>query len=196
MDVMRGLGERGESMPLAGVENLMLHFTPHAEDWSKLPVIVSGEGCYVTDDKGNSYIDGLAGLFTTQVGHGRSELAEVASRQMKELGFFPNWSMHHPRSLELAARISEIAPGDLSSSFFVSSGSEAVETVIKLARQYHKANGEATRYKIISRKIAYHGTTMGALSVTGLPSSKAQLETLLQGLLPVPKNQHDPEGAA
>src|ERR671932_1658658 len=196
MDVMRGLGERGESMPLAGVENLMLHFTPHAEDWSKLPVIVSGEGCYVTDDKGNSYIDGLAGLFTTQVGHGRSELAEVASRQMKELGFFPNWSMHHPRSLELAARISEIAPGDLNSTFFVSSGSEAVEAVINLARQYHKVNGEATRYKIISRKIAYHGTTMGALSVTGLPTFKAPFEPLLQGFMHVPNTHQDPEGAA
>src|SRR5919202_2702970 len=196
MDVMRGLGERGDSTPLPGVENLMLHFTPYAEDWSKLPVIVSGEGCYVTDDKGNSYIDGLAGLFTTQVGHGRSELAEVASRQMKELGFFPNWSMHHPRSLELAARISEIAPGDLSSSFFVSSGSEAVETVIKLARQYHKANGEAERYKVISRKIAYHGTTMGALSVTGLPTFKAPFEPLLQGFYHVPNTHQDPEGAA
>src|SRR5215217_1501115 len=196
MDVMRGLEESGSSAPLPGVENLMLHFTPYSEDWSKLPVIVSGEGCYVTDDKGNTYIDGLAGLFTTQVGHGRSELAEVAARQMKELGFFPNWSMHHPRSLELAARISEIAPGDLSSAFFVSSGSEAVETVIKLARQYHKVNGEAERYKVISRKIAYHGTTMGALSVTGLPAFKAPFEPLLQGFYHVPNTQQDPEGAA
>ena len=196
MDVMRGLGERGESTHLAGVENLMLHFTPYAEDWSKLPVIVSGEGCYVKDDKGNTYLDGLAGLFTTQVGHGRSELAEVAAGQMKELGFFPNWSMHHPRSLELAAKISQIAPGDLDSTFFVSSGSEAVETVIKLARQYHKANGEGSRYKVISRKVAYHGTTMGALSVTGLPSFKAPFEPLLQGFHHVPNTQQDPEGAA
>ena len=196
MDVMRGLGERGESMPLAGVENLMLHFTPYAEDWSKLPVIVSGEGCYVTDDKGRSYIDGLAGLFTTQVGHGRGELAEAANKQMKELGFFPNWSFQHPRSLELAHKLAEIAPGDLGSTFFVSSGSEAVETVIKLARQYHKANGEATRYKIISRKIAYHGTTMGALSVTGLPAFKAPFEPLLQGFMHVPNTHQDPEGAA
>jgi adenosylmethionine-8-amino-7-oxononanoate aminotransferase len=196
MDVMRGLGERGESTPLAGVENLMLHFTPYAEDWSKLPVIVSGEGCYVTDDKGNRYLDGLAGLFTTQVGHGRTELGEAASRQMKELGFFPNWSFQHPRSLELAAKIAEIAPGDLGSTFFVSSGSEAIETVIKLSRQYHKANGEATRYKVISRKIAYHGTTMGALSVTGLPAFKAQFEPLLQGFMHVPNTHQDPEGAA
>ena len=101
---MRGLGEGEDSTPLAGVENLMLHFTPYAEDWSKLPVIVSGEGCYVTDERGNRYIDGLAGLFTTQVGHGRTELGEVAARQMKELGFFPNWSFQHPRSLELAAQ--------------------------------------------------------------------------------------------
>lgn len=196
MDVMRGLGERGDSTPLAGVDNLMLHFTPYAEDWSKLPIIVSGEGSYVTDDKGNTYVDGLAGLFTTQVGHGRTELADAAHKQMKELGFFPNWSFQHPRSLELAAKIAEIAPGDLNSTFFVSSGSEAVETVIKLARQYHKANGEPGRYKIISRDVAYHGTTMGALSVTGLPSFKAPFEPLPSGFFHVRNTQQDPEGAA
>jgi adenosylmethionine-8-amino-7-oxononanoate aminotransferase len=196
MDVMRGLGEHGDSTRLAGVENLMLHFTPYSEDWSKLPVIVSGEGSYVTDDGGRSYIDGLAGLFTTQVGHGRAELAEVAAKQMKELGFFPNWSFQHPRSLELAHKIAEIAPGDLNSTFFVSSGSEAVETVIKLARQYHKTNGEPGRYKIISRDVAYHGTTMGALSVTGLPSFKAPFEPLPSGFFHVKNTQQDPEGAA
>jgi adenosylmethionine-8-amino-7-oxononanoate aminotransferase len=196
MDVMRGLGEHGDSTSLAGVDNLMLHFTPYAEDWTKLPVIVSGEGSYVTDNKGNTYVDGLAGLFTTQVGHGRTELADAAHKQMKELGFFPNWSFQHPRSLELAAKIAEIAPGDLNSTFFVSSGSEAVETVIKLARQYHKANGEPGRYKIISRDVAYHGTTMGALSVTGLPSFKAPFEPLPSGFFHVRNTQQDPEGAA
>src|SRR5215208_5213532 len=196
MDVMRGLGEGGDSTSLPGVENLMLHFTPYAEDWSKLPVIVSGEGCYVTDNKGKTYIDGLAGLFTTQVGHGRSELAEVAAKQMKELGFFPNWSFQHPRSLEMAEKLAEIAPGDLNSTFFVSSGSEAVEAVIKVARQYHKANGEPTRYKFISRKIAYHGTTMGALSVNGIPAFRAPFEPLLQGFEHVSNTQQDPEGAA
>jgi adenosylmethionine-8-amino-7-oxononanoate aminotransferase len=90
--------------------------------------------------------------------------------------------------------MAEIAPGDLSGTFFVSSGSEAVETVIKLARQYHKANGEPTRYKVISRKIAYHGTTMGALSVTGLPSFKAPFEPLLQGFHHVPEHPAGPRG--
>ena len=193
---MEGLGEGGDPTPLAGVENLMLHFTPYSEDWSRLPVIVSGEGCFVTDDRGNTFIDGLAGLYTTQVGHGRTELADAASRQMKELGFFPNWSMHHPRSLELAAKISEIAPGDLNSTFFVSSGSEAVETVIKLARQYHKANGEPGRYKFVSRKVAYHGTTMGALSVTGIPAFKAPFEPLPGGFMHVANTRQDFEGAA
>lgn len=196
MDVMRGLGEKGESTTLVGVENLLLHFTPFSEDWSKLPVIVSGEGCYVTDDRGRSYVDGLGGLFTTQVGHGRSELAEAAAKQIKKLGFFPNWSFQHPRSLELSHRLAELAPGDLGSTFFVNSGSEAVETVIKLARQYHKARGEAERYKVISRKTAYHGTTMGALSVTGLPAFRAPFEPLLQGFVHVPNTQQDPEGAA
>ncbi len=196
MDVMWGVEQGGRAEGLAGAENLLLHFTSFAEDWSKLPVIVSGEGCYVTDDKGRTYVDGLAGLFTNQVGNGRGELGEVAARQMKELGFFPNWSFQHPRSLELAAKLAEIAPGDLSSTFFVSSGSEAVETVIKLARQYHHANGEPSRYKIISREVAYHGTTMGALSATGLPDFKAPFEPLPQGFYHVPNTQQDPEGAA
>lgn len=193
---MRGLGERGTGRGPSGVDNLMLHFTPYAEDWSKLPVIVSGEGCYVTDDRGKRYVDGLAGLFTTQVGNGRTELADAAAAQMKELGFFPNWSFQHPRSLELAAKISELSPGDLDSSFFVSSGSEAVEAVVKLARQYHRANGEPERYKVISRKAAYHGTSFGALSATGIPSFKAPFEPLLQGFEHVPNTQQDPEGAA
>jgi adenosylmethionine-8-amino-7-oxononanoate aminotransferase len=196
MDVMRGLEESGSGAPLPGVENLMLHFTPYSEDWSKLPVIVSGEGCYVTDDKGRSYVDGLAGLFTTQVGNGRTEIAEAAAGQMKELGFFPNWSFQHPKSLELAEKLAQIAPGDLDTSFFVSSGSEAVETAIKLARQYHKANGDAERYKVISRKVAYHGTTLGALSATGLPAFKAPFEPLLQGFAHVANTHQDPEGAA
>jgi adenosylmethionine-8-amino-7-oxononanoate aminotransferase len=196
MDVMRGLEESGSGAPLPGVENLMLHFTPYSEDWSNLPVIVSGEGCYVTDDKGRSYVDGLAGLFTTQVGNGRTEIAEAAAGQMKDLGFFPNWSFQHPKSLELAEKLAQIAPGDLDTSFFVSSGSEAVETAIKLARQYHKANGDAERYKVISRKVAYHGTTLGALSATGLPAFKAPFEPLLQGFYHVANTHQDPEGAA
>ncbi len=196
MDVMRGLEESGSGASLPGVENLMLHFTPNSEDWSKLPVIVSGKGCYVTDDKGRSYVDGLAGLFTTQVGNGRTEIAEAAAGQMKELGFFPNWSFQHPKSLELAEKLAQIAPGDLDTSFFVSSGSEAVETAIKLARQYHKANGDAERYKVISRKVAYHGTTLGALSATGLPAFKAPFEPLLQGFAHVANTHQDPEGAA
>ena len=193
---MRGLEESGSGAPLPGVENLMLHFTPNSEDWSKLPVIVSGKGCYVTDDKGRSYVDGLAGLFTTQVGNGRTEIAEAAAGQMKDLGFFPNWSFQHPKSLELAEKLAQIAPGDLDTSFFVSSGSEAVETAIKLARQYHKANGDAERYKVISRKVAYHGTTLGALSATGLPAFKAPFEPLLQGFAHVANTHQDPEGAA
>src|SRR3712207_5982512 len=132
MDVMRGFEERREGARLAGVENLMLHFTPYGEDWSKLTVIVSGEGCYVTDDKGNTYIDGLAGLFATQVGNGRTEIAEAAAGQMKDLGFFPNWSFQHPKSLELAEKLAQIAPGDLDTSFFLFSGSEGGETGIKL----------------------------------------------------------------
>ena len=113
---------------------------------------------------------------------------------MKELGFFPNWSFQHPRSLELAEKIAEIAPGDLSSTFFVSSGSEAVETVIKLARQYHNSIGERAPVQDDLRKIAYHGTTMGALSVTGIPASRC-LSSRFAGLHPRKEHPAGPRGS-
>ena len=179
-----------------GVEHLLLHFTYNDEDWSTLPVIVSGEGCRVTDSRGRVYLDGLAGLYTTQVGHGRGEIADAVARQIRQLEYYPNWSLQHPRSLELSAKLAELAPGDLSSSFFVSSGSEAVEAMLKIARQYHGRGERPRRYKFISRQVAYHGTTMGALALTGLPSIKTAFEPLPEGFIHVPNTLQDPDFAA
>ena len=178
------------------VEHLLLHFTYNDEDWSSLPVIVSGKGCRVTDSNGRVYLDGLAGLYTTQVGHGRGEIADAVARQMRELEYYPNWSLQHPRSLELSAKLAELAPGELSSSFFVSSGSEAVEAMLKIARQYHGRGERPQRYKFIAREVAYHGATMGALSLTGLPSIKTAFEPLLDGFLHVPNTLQEPDHAA
>ncbi|HKT84037.1 MAG TPA: aminotransferase class III-fold pyridoxal phosphate-dependent enzyme, partial [Solirubrobacterales bacterium] len=117
----------------------------------EIPIIVRGDGCYVFDDHGNRYLDGLSGLFCVNAGHGRTELAEAAARQMEELDFYTLWSYAHPRAIELAARIAGLAPSDLNRVFFTSGGSEAVESAWKMAVQWHQANGEAQRRKVIAR---------------------------------------------
>jgi adenosylmethionine-8-amino-7-oxononanoate aminotransferase len=162
--------------------HLWMHFTRMgAYEHSEVPVIVRGEGCYVYDEHGNRYLDGLSALYCVNVGHGRAELGEVAARQIAELGFYTNWSYAHPRSIELAAKIASLAPGDLNRVFFTSGGSEAVESAWKLAKAYHAACGEPRRHKLIARHLAYHGTSMGALTATGLPPLREPFEPLTPG---------------
>ncbi|HEX9527841.1 MAG TPA: aspartate aminotransferase family protein [Streptosporangiaceae bacterium] len=171
----------------AAKRNLWLHFTRmSAYADAEVPVIVRGSGQYVYDQHGKRYLDGLSGLFVSQIGHGRTEVAEAAARQASELAYFPLWSYAHPRAVELAARLADLAPGDLNRVFFTTSGSEAVESAWKLAKQYFKVTGQPDRYKVISREIAYHGTSMGALAITGLPSIKAPFEPLPPGGVRVP----------
>ncbi len=167
--------------------HLWLHFTRmSAYADGDMPVIVRGEGQYVYDQKGKRYLDGLSGLFVSQIGHGRREVAEAGARQATELAYFPLWSYAHPRAVELAERLAALAPGDLNRVFFTTSGSEAVESAWKLAKQYFKTIGEPARYKVLSREIAYHGTSMGALAITGLPSIKEPFEPLPPGGVRVP----------
>ena len=145
------------------------------------PVITRGEGCYVIDDEGKRYIDGLSGLFLSQVGHGRVELAEAAYEQATQLHFFSLWTYTHPPAIELAAKLAELAPGDLNRVFFTTAGSDAVEAAWKLAKQYFRAKGEPQRYKVIARDLAYHGTTLGALAITGYQAMREPFEPLPPG---------------
>lgn len=168
-------------------DHLWMHFTRMSSyENAPVPTIVKGEGTYIYDDKGKRYLDGLAGLFVVQAGHGRVELAETAFKQAQELAFFPIWSYAHPKAVELAERLAHYAPGDLNKVFFSTGGGEAVETAWKLAKQYHKLTGNHTKYKVISRAVAYHGTPQGALSITGLPALKAPFEPLVPGAHKVP----------
>jgi len=163
-------------------DHLWMHFTRMSSyENNPVPTIVRGEGAYIWDSNGRKYLDGLAGLFVVQVGHGRAELAEVARKQAEKLSFFPIWSYAHPAAIELAERLASYAPGDLNKVFFTTGGGEAVETAWKLAKQYFKLTGEHTKYKVISRAVAYHGTPQGALSITGLPALKAPFEPLVPG---------------
>jgi adenosylmethionine-8-amino-7-oxononanoate aminotransferase len=162
--------------------HLWMHFTRMGSyQYAEVPVIVRGEGCYVFDEHDKRYLDGLSALYCVNIGHGRAELGEAAARQAAELGFYTNWSYAHPRSIELATRIAELAPGNLNRVFFTSGGSESVESAWKLAKSYFQARGEPRRHKIISRFLAYHGTSMGALTATGLPALREPFEPLTPG---------------
>ena len=167
-------------------DHLWLHFTrmgAYAE--GGMPIIVRGEGCYLYDQNDKRYLDALAGLFAVQIGYSYGdEVGQAAHEQMRELPFYTNWSYAHPRAVELAAEVADLAPGDLNRVFFVSGGSEAVESAWKLARQYHAARGER-RWKAVSRRIAYHGTTMGALSINGIAALRAPFEPLVPDVVHV-----------
>jgi adenosylmethionine-8-amino-7-oxononanoate aminotransferase len=176
-----------------------MHFTRMSGyESSEVPIIVRGDGCYLEDANGKRYLDALAGLFSVNIGYGfGEEIGQAALAQMKELPFYTNWSYAHPRAIELATELASLAPGPLNRAFFVSGGSEAVESAWKLARQYYLARGgkqvpaDETRaderlgtppphkYKAIARQIAYHGTTMGALSINGIPALKESFEPLV-----------------
>jgi adenosylmethionine-8-amino-7-oxononanoate aminotransferase len=197
----RGLS--ADELQRAARDHLWLHFTRMGgyRD-GEVPIIVRGDGCYLEDVKGKRYLDALAGLFSVNIGYGfGEEIGQAALAQMRELPFYTNWSYAHPRAIELAAEVASLAPGDLNRVFFVSGGSESVESAWKLARQYFLARGGkrvpahgfegATRhdervaapmprkYKAIAREIAYHGTTMGALSINGIPALRAPFEPLV-----------------
>jgi adenosylmethionine-8-amino-7-oxononanoate aminotransferase len=176
-----------ETLEARARRHLWLHFTRMSSyQGNDVPVIVRGSGQYVYDTRGKRYLDGLSGLFVSQIGHGRAEVAEAGARQATELAYFPLWSYAHPRAIELAERLAALAPGDLNRVFFTTSGSEAVESAWKMAKQYFRAIGQPSRYKVLSRAIAYHGTSMGALAITGLPGIKTPFEPLPPGGVRVP----------
>ncbi|HWX74903.1 MAG TPA: aspartate aminotransferase family protein [Solirubrobacteraceae bacterium] len=181
-----GAGVEGELQRNAK-RHLWMHFTRMGSyAHAPVPVIVRGEGCYVYDERGKRYLDGLSALYCVNVGHGRGEIADAAAKQARELGFYTNWSYAHPPSIELAARIAALAPGSLNRVFFTSGGSEAVESAWKLAKAYHAARGEHSRHKLISRVLAYHGTSMGALTATGVTALRTPFEPLTPGGVHVP----------
>ncbi len=158
-------------------QHLMLHFSDMTLDASDIPVLVRGDGCYIYDDAGNRLIDGLSGLYCTNLGHSNGEeIGAAAAAQMATLPFTTNWTTAHPPSIDLATKLAELAPEGFERTFFTSGGSESVESAYKMARQWHEANGEPERKKVIARRDAYHGTSLGALSFTGIPICRTAFE--------------------
>jgi adenosylmethionine-8-amino-7-oxononanoate aminotransferase len=176
------------SLQQLAMRHLWMHFSRMGSygPGHEIPIITGADGCYVYDEHGKRYLDGLSGLFCVNAGHGRTELGEAAARQVEELDFYTLWSYAHPRAIELAARIASLAPGDLNRVFFTSGGSESVESALKMARNYHRLLGKGQKHKVIAREIAYHGTSLGALSATGITELRSQFEPLTPGGCHVP----------
>jgi adenosylmethionine-8-amino-7-oxononanoate aminotransferase len=187
-----------QSLQETAAEHLWLHFSRMGayKQGEEIPVIVRGEGCYLEDSRGRRYLDALAGLFAVQIGYSYGEeIGRAAADQMRELPFYTNWSYAHPRAIELAKEVAELAPAGLERVFFTSGGSESVESAWKLARQYHSLRGER-RWKAISRNVAYHGTTMGALSINGVATLRTPFEPLVPSVAHVSNTvaYHRPAG--
>jgi adenosylmethionine-8-amino-7-oxononanoate aminotransferase len=161
-------------------DHLLLNFTDMSQFQNRdVPVFVRGEGCYVFDARGRRYIDGLSGLFCTNLGHSYgAQVGEAGRRQLAELVYTPTWFVAHPTAIDLAERIAYRAPEGMEHVFFTSSGSEAVESAWKLARQWHITNGQSLRTKAIARRSSYHGTTLGALSFTAYTEARIPFEPL------------------
>ncbi len=161
-------------------------------------VIVSGEGARVTDSQGKEYIDGHAALWLANVGFGRQEIVEAAYEQLKRLSYFPSFAgMSNDVAVTLAERMVDMMePEGMSRVFFSSGGSEAVETALKMARQYWRLKGEGRKFKFISRKKSYHGVTMGALGATGLVGNRRLFEPMVPGFrhIEAPHCYHCPYG--
>ncbi|MDQ3572234.1 MAG: aspartate aminotransferase family protein [Actinomycetota bacterium] len=168
--------------------HLWMHFTRMGgyDAEHPIPIITRADGAHVFDEHGNRYLDGLSGLFCCNAGHGRAEIGEAMERQVRELDFVTNWSYAHPRAIELATRIAGLAPGDLNRVFFTSGGGEAVESALKLARNFHRIQGKGQKHKVIAREVAYHGTTMGCLMATGLTGLRTPFEPFAPGGCHVP----------
>lgn len=178
-------------MPTAELQALdsahhMHPFTAGAELAEKGPrVITRAKGVWITDSEGHKIIDGMAGLWCVNIGYGRDELAEVAARQMRELPYYNTFfQTTHVPAIALASKIAELAPGDLNHVFFAGSGSEANDTNIRLVRTYWQMKGKPSKSIIISRKNAYHGSSVGSGSLGGMSGMHAQ------GGMPIPDIHH------
>lgn len=169
------------AMQQSAANHLWPHFTSRKVLNDGIPVITRGEGHKIYDSQGKEYIDGLAGLFVVNAGHGRERIVDAIAKQTQQLEFMPLWSYAHPAAIELAERLANYAPGDLNRVFFTTGGGEAVETAFKLAKHYWKLKGKPMKHKVISRSVAYHGTPQGALAITGIPDMKKFYEPLTPG---------------
>jgi beta-alanine--pyruvate transaminase len=160
--------------------------------FKKSPRMLSrSAGMHYWDDKGRQILDAVAGLWCVNAGHARPRIVQAIQDQAAELDFAPSFQMAHPKAFELADRIAQLAPEGMSKVFFTNSGSEAVETALKMAIAYHRARGDGSRTRLIGRERGYHGVNFGGISVGGIVSNRKMFGTLLAGVDHI-RHTHDP----
>lgn len=163
------------------LENYWMPFTANRQFKANPRMLAEAEGMYYKDTSGRAILDGTAGLWCCNAGHGRKEISEAVSRQINQMDYAPSFQMGHPLAFELAERLANISPQGLNKVFFTNSGSESVDSALKIAINYHRANGEATRTRFIGREMGYHGVGFGGISVGGIGGNR---KTFSQQLLP------------
>ena len=154
-------------------------------------MLARSAGMYYWDDKGRQILDAVAGLWCVNAGHARPRIVQAIQDQAAELDFAPSFQMAHPKAFELADRIAKLAPEGMNKVFFTNSGSEAVETALKMAIAYHRARGDGSRTRLIGRERGYHGVNFGGISVGGIVSNRKMFGTLLAGVDHI-RHTHDP----
>jgi beta-alanine--pyruvate transaminase len=165
------------------LDEYWMPFTPNREFKADPKMVVRAEGMYYWNERGEKIIDGSSGLFCVNAGHGRKEIADAVGRQMRELDFVAPFTRGHPKQFELATRVAELTPGDLNRIFFTNSGSEAVDTALKVALAYHQARGQGGRNVFVSRERAYHGVNMGGTALSGLVNNRRKFGPGLPGFV-------------
>ncbi|MEL4178202.1 aspartate aminotransferase family protein [Roseateles sp. PN1] len=175
-------------------QNLDAYWMPFTANrqFKKSPRLITGaDGMYFRDDKGRQILDGIAGLWCVNAGHNRPRIVKAIQEQAAELDFAPPFQMAHPKAFELATRLAEISPAGLNKVFYTNSGSESVETALKMAIAYHRVRGEGARTRLIGRERGYHGVNFGGISVGGMVGNRKMFGTMLGGVDHI-RHTHDP----
>ena len=165
------------------LENHWMPFTGNRDFKADPRLMVKGEGIYYWDHKGGKIIDGSSGLFCSAAGHCRPEIADAVSAQLRENDFTPPFQSGHPGSFELAAKVSSLMPDGINHVFFTNSGSESIDTALKIAMAYHRARGEGQRTRFVSRERAYHGVNIGGTSLGGMVKNRETFSGLMPSIV-------------
>lgn len=165
------------------LENHWMPFTANRDFKADPRLMVRGEGMHYWTHTGHQVLDGASGLFCCAAGHGRREIADAVAAQLHEMDYIPHFQFGHPSSFELANRLGRITPGDLNHVFFVNSGSEAIDTALKIAMAFHRARGEGQRIRFVSRERAYHGVNLGGTSLSGLMRNRETFGAVIPGVV-------------
>ena len=165
------------------LEQHWMPFTGNRDFKANPRLVVKSEGVYLWDHKGGKIIDGSSGLFNVAAGHGRREIADAVYAQMQHNDYSPSFQLGHPGSFALAAKVAQLLPEPLNHVFFVNSGSEAIDTALKIAMAYHHARGEGQRIRFVSRERAYHGVNIGGVSLSGLVKNRETFGAIIPNVV-------------